>query len=214
MKKLTIISGFIVTASLQAVAAPATNPATTPNTPTQTEARSQSSLKAMGFKKVGETTLAAENAIEARAQVLDIDKSSREIKLRSQDGEEFSIVASPEVRNFDQIKKGDSLRVSYVETAVIELKKGGGEPVMVTEEIERDRARSGQKPGSIVTDIVTTTGTITAVDWKKQRITLTGPHRTLILPVEKEVLGRVKKGDQIEARLTQAMAISVESTKK
>jgi hypothetical protein len=210
MKTLTIISGFIVTASLQAVAAPDT----TPVTPTQTEARSQSSLKAMGFKKVGETTLAAENAVEARAQVLDIDKSSREIKLRSQDGEEFSIVASPEVRNFDQIKKGDTLRVSYIETSVIELKKGGGEPVMVTEETRTDRTKEGRKPGAIVTDVVTTTGTITAVDWKKQRITLQGPHRTMILPVEKEVLGKVKKGDQIEARLTQAMAISVESTKK
>ena len=210
MKNITVISGFIITASLQAVAAPAT----TPKTPTQTEARSQGSLQEMGFKKVGETTLAAENAVEVKAQVMSVDKNSREIKLRSEDGEIFTTLASPEVRNVDQIKKGDTLRVSYIESSVIELKKGGGEPVMVTEEVEKDRARSGQKPGAIVTDIITATGTITAVDWKKQRITLQGPHRTMILPVEKEVLGKVKKGDQIEARLTQAMTISVESTKK
>ena len=212
MFKFTILSSFLLAASIPALAATTTS--TTSSTSSSSSTASQGALSDMDFQKTGETTLEAANAIEAEAEVLKVDKKTREIKLKSQDGEEFSIVAGPEVRNFDQIKKHDRLKVSYLESAVLELKKGGGEPVMVSEQTDSDRSRMGMKPGAVVTDIITARGTITAVNWKKQQITLQGPHRTMILPVEKEVLGRIKKGDQIEARLTQAMAISVESTKK
>ncbi|MNL52314.1 hypothetical protein D3C87_1754770 [compost metagenome] len=119
------------------------------------------------------------------------------------------------MKNFDQIKKGDRLKVRYLETLVLDLKKGGKEPIVLTQTSDVQTAQAGQKPGATLRSIITARGTVTNVDVKKQAITVKGPNRTVVLPMaDKELFNKIKKGDQIEARYTEAMAISVETVKK
>ena len=63
--------------------------------------------------------------------------------------------------------------------------------------------------------IVTTIADVAAVDAKTQTITLRGPRRTvdLIVPDAKQ-FKRVAVGDQVQATYTEAVAISVEPSKK
>jgi hypothetical protein len=153
--------------------------------------------------------------IQAEAKVMSVNKKTREIKLKTPSGEEMAITAGPEVRNFDQIKKGDTLKVNYFESLVFDLKKGGGAPETVNETSDLQRAPVGQKPGGVAVDKVKARGTITKLDKKTQEVTVRGPHRTISFHVNKpEVFKKLKVGDQIEATYTEALAVSVETTKK
>ncbi len=167
------------------------------------------------FEKTGPNAMQTSAAVQVEAQVVSVNKKTREIKLKSQDGEMMSIVAGDEVKNFAQIKKGDHLRVRYFESLALQLKKGGGAPIEVTESTDAARAQAGQKPGGMVADTITARGTVTKVDSKTQSVTVKGPKRTVVLHIaKKDVFDDIKKGDQIEATYTEALAISVESVKK
>jgi hypothetical protein len=45
--------------------------------------------------------------------------------LKNEKGETRPVVASEEVKNFDQIKKGDKVSLKYMEALTLELKKDG-----------------------------------------------------------------------------------------
>lgn len=159
--------------------------------------------------------VAMNETVKAQAKVVSVNKKTREIKLKMEDGEETSMIAGPEVRNFDQIKKGDTLTVSYMESLVWQIKRGSDAPVMVNETTDMNRSAIGQKPGMTVTNQVKVVGAITKVNTKDQTITLKGPSRSVVLKVPKDdVFKRMKVGDKIEATFTEAVALSVETIKK
>ncbi|WP_413288490.1 hypothetical protein [Bdellovibrio sp. HCB337] len=195
MLKRTIVT----LSTLFSFTALAADPATIPN--------QVSSDKPRGVESV--------NAIEAQAKVVSIDKKKRTLKLKSEDGSEHTVTAGEEVQNFDKIKKGDTIRVSYLESLVWELKKGSKEPITVTTSSDFSRAAPGQKPGAVATEKVVARGVVTKVDTAKQSITVKGPENTLTLPIRRaDIFKDIKVGDQIEATYSEAMAISVESVKK
>jgi len=157
----------------------------------------------------------ASNVAEVEAQVVSVNKKSREIKLKTDDGDTTSITAGKEVENFNNIKKGDWLKVRYYESLTLELKKHGGDPIVVSDTSDLVRAAPGAKPGAMTIDKVTARGTILKVDKKKQLVTVKGPQRTFDLHVQKkDVFDKLKKGDQIEATYVEAVAVSVETVKK
>jgi hypothetical protein len=53
------------------------------------------------------------DSVHAKATIVNIDKKERKLTLRSEKGEEFNLIAGEEVRNFNQIKKGDIVEVEY-----------------------------------------------------------------------------------------------------
>src|SRR5215211_7868665 len=61
--------------------------------------------------------------VKATAVVEAVDAAKRTVSLKNARGEMRTITAGPEVRNFDQIKVGDSVTVEYVEGLALELKK-------------------------------------------------------------------------------------------
>jgi hypothetical protein len=74
-------------------------------------------------------------------------------------------------------------------------------------------APGGQLPGVMVVDTVKITATVEAVDYAKRTVTLKGPEgNTVTLKVDKSAkdFKNVKKGDQVVARFTEAVAISVQ----
>ncbi|MDG0816872.1 hypothetical protein [Bdellovibrio svalbardensis] len=167
------------------------------------------------FKRTGENTVEAKETVEVEAEVVSVNKKTREIKLKSSDGEVTSMIAGDEVKNFAQIKKGDRLKVRYFESLMLELKKGGAAPVAVTETSDISRASMGQKPGGMASAKVTARGTVMSLDAKTQSVTVKGPQRSVVLHVaKKDIFDKIKKGDQIEATYSEALAISVESVKK
>jgi hypothetical protein len=159
---------------------------------------------------------AAVRTVEVSAKVVGIDKATRTLTLKGAKGEVFDLVASDEVRNFDQIKVGDTVVARFGQALTLELKKtqvAAGGPV-VSEGVAA--AKPGERPAVVGARQVTVIADVIAVDPKASTITLKGPRGNVVtLDVRNpEQFKVVKKGDQIEATYTEALALSVEPAPK
>jgi Cu/Ag efflux protein CusF len=155
--------------------------------------------------------VAVADTVRATAKVEAIDKAKRLITLKGPEGNTMVMQAGPEVKNFDQIKVGDTVVAQYIEALTLELKKGGGQ---IRERIERENAvaaKPGEKPGAAAGRTVTVIADVIAVDATKQSVRLKGPERTVDLKVrDPNQFKLIKVGDQVEATFTEAVAIAVE----
>jgi hypothetical protein len=147
---------------------------------------------------------------EITANVVGIDKANRLVTLKGPKGDTVSVVAGPKVRNFDQIKVGDMLRVQLAESLVLELKKGGTAVVARTEIKGGEAAKAGEKPGAMAGREVRIVADVVDVDRANQTVTLRGPKQTVSLKIrDPEQLKLIDKGDQVEATYTEAVALAV-----
>ena len=153
--------------------------------------------------------------VKVTATITAIDKATRDVTLKGPQGNEVVVTAGPEVKNFDTMKVGDQVDAQYVEALTLELKKGGGMTVAKSEQGGVLEAKPGQKPGGVAGRQVTIVADVVDVNPAKQSITLRGPKRTVELVVPDPAQFKlVAKGDQVEAKYTQALAIAVEPAKK
>ena len=147
--------------------------------------------------------------VKVNATITAIDKATRDVTLKGPQGNEATITAGPQIKNFDSLKVGDQVEAEYVEALTLELKKGGGMAVARTETAGATKATPGQ-PGVAVGRQVTIVADVVGVDATKQIVTLKGPQRTVELKVpDPEQFKRIAKGDQVEAVYMQALAIAV-----
>ncbi len=152
--------------------------------------------------------------IQATATITAIDKATRDITLKGPQGNEVVVTAGDEVKNFDKLKVGDQVDLKYVESLVLELKKGGGMVVARTEQSGMAGAKPGEKPAGAVGRQVKIVADVVALDPAKQVVTLKGPNRTVDLRIgDPEQFKKIAKGDQVEATFTQAFAVAVEPKK-
>jgi hypothetical protein len=154
--------------------------------------------------------------VEISAQVMGIDRATRTLTLKGPKGNVVDIVASDEVKNFDQIKLGDFVVARYAEALTLELKKtsaGAAGPVVRE---EAAKAKPGERPAVAGARQVTVLANVTAVDPQKSTITLKGPRgNEVTLNVQNpDQFKVVKKGDQVEVTYTEALALSVEPAPK
>lgn len=148
------------------------------------------------------------------ADVLAVDAATREVVLKTARGDELVVVAGDEVKNFAQIKPGDRLAVQYVESLVMDLKKGTAGIRQRVEGGDSVQAAPGAKPGMAGVRQVSVVADVVAVDARRQDVTLKGPKRTVTLNVQdKAVFANIQVGDQVAATYTQALAIAIEPVK-
>jgi len=149
-------------------------------------------------------------AVTAEATVDKIDAATRTVSLKLPSGEMRTVVAGDEVRNFDQIKVGDKLKVKYVEALTLELKKDGKAVVGRTETGALDRSKPGAKPGGVARREITVVADVINVDEKAKKVTVKGAKGQMDLNIrDPEQLKLIKKGDQIQATYTEAVAVSL-----
>jgi Cu/Ag efflux protein CusF len=163
-------------------------------------------------KAPGKATVAGVHKVTA--VVLSVDPATRTVRLKRADGETFEVQVGEEARNFDQIKIGDKVTATYREALTLSLKKGGGGTPSVEESPPTmERAASGAKPGGTIGRQVRITADVVAVNAKTKTVTVKGPEGdTVDLMVEDPAeLANIKKGDQVEAVYSEALAISVQS---
>ena len=158
----------------------------------------------------GPGAAAIAQTVKATATITAIDAATRAVTLKGPKGNEIVVTAGPEVKNFAQMKVGDQVDVEYVESLALELKKGGGAPVAATAKAGAAAAKPGERPAGMVGQQVTVVADVIDVNPQTQVVTLKGPKRTVELKVrDPEQFKLVKKGDQVQATYTEAMAIAV-----
>jgi hypothetical protein len=149
--------------------------------------------------------------VNLTASITAIDKATRDVTLKGPQGNEVTVTAGPEIKNFDQLKVGDQVNAKYVEALTLQLVKGGGQAVARTEQMGATGAKAGAQPAGAVGRQVTITADVVALDPATQTVTLKGPQRTVDMVVgDPEQFKRIAKGDQVQATYTQALALAVE----
>jgi hypothetical protein len=164
-------------------------------------------------RQPGKATITGTHKITAT--VVGIDAGTRTVTLKGPKGKTVDLQAGEEMRNFDQLKVGDVVHAVYKEALTLTLKKKNGEP-STSEREGAMRSKPGEKPGGAVGREVTVTADVIAVNTETKMVTLKGPEgKTVDLKVEDpENLKAVKKGDQVEAVYTEALAVSVQPEAK
>lgn len=148
--------------------------------------------------------------VKASVVVAGIDKASRTLTLKGANGKTFDVVADADVRNFDQIKVGDSVEVEYMMSVSMDLKKPGA-PSGPSDIGLVSRAEPGEQPGGVASRVVTVLATVTHVDPAAKTMTFQGPKGKFVTVDVKnpDQFNAVKKGDQVELTYMEAVAISV-----
>ena len=157
---------------------------------------------------------AAAATTEVTAKVVAVDAAQRTVTLQSASGKTRTIEVGEEVRNFNQIKVGDTVQAKYTEALALELKKGTMSMSAPTEEQAITPAPpAGAKPGGTVARKVTAMTEVIAVDPTKKMVTLRGPrgNEVDVNVQDPDQLKNIKKGDHVQVTYVEALAISVKA---
>lgn len=159
---------------------------------------------------------AVTEAVQLQGKVKSVNKKARAVVVVGPNGNEILFNLSDEVRNFDQIKVGDLVTLTYAHALALELRKTEKKELRTRVDSENAvAAKPGEKPGVMVEKSVRVIADVVAVNPKAQTITLRGPKRTLELAVkDPAMLQKVKVGDQVEGVYVEAVAMTVSTDKK
>lgn len=162
-----------------------------------------------------------ENTEEVSATVQSIDVERRLLSLRDDSGQQVTVEVAPAVRNLAQVKPGDRVVARYYESLAAELVARGdqsGSTQPPVQDAVIGRTAPGDRPGVVVGTENRQTVRITNVDKKNHVVSFFGsdglarsvPIKT---PQGREFIGKLKEGDEVEVRYTEAVAVTVEPVK-
>jgi hypothetical protein len=163
-------------------------------------------------KKTNKPEAFLTEVVAVAATVEEVDNQKRTLSLRSSDGRMFTVKIDKAVNNFDQIKKGDQIKVEYLEALGVYVRKPDWPPAIV-EAGNIAVAPKGKPPAVVIVDAIQLTGTVEAVDHAKRTVTLKGPEgktKTFVVDQNVSRFEKLKKGDEIVLVITEAVAISVQ----
>jgi translation initiation factor IF-1 len=153
----------------------------------------------------------ATQAIVTKATVENVNKDKREVTLKREDGSTVTVEVPDTVRNFDQIKKGDTVTVTYNESIAMSVRKSD-EPASATETHVMARAPLGAKPSATQVSTTQIVATVEKIDRKTREVSLLAPDgstTTVKVPEDIKKFDQLKTGDQVVVNATQSLAIDV-----
>lgn len=153
------------------------------------------------------------DAITVTATVEAIDRSTRLMTLKAEDGRRTTMTVPPEVKRFDALKVGDVITAKYHENIILRLMKPG--EAAVDSAAGSLAPNPGVRPSATATVQRSITATITAIDPSIPSITLTGPDKTTYTTKveDREALKQVKVGDRLDITWSAAVLISADAPK-
>lgn len=149
-------------------------------------------------------------------EVVKVDKKTRTITFKNKEGES-KFVAGPEITNFNQIKKGDRLNVTYQLAVAIELIKTKSDGVRSKVETNTvTTSKANEKPAETIANKTTIIADIVEVNREKKLVSVKGPSGkvTTVTVKNPALLADVNVGEQVKVIYYDAMAASITAPKK
>ena len=152
--------------------------------------------------------------ITATATITAIDQATRSVTIRAEDGVVDTFTVSPDVTRFNQLKVGDTIKATYYESLVFQVRKAGAPASTAGTSV--GAGRLVDVPGGKIGRQDTTTVTVKAIDQTVPSITVvTAGGATLTRKVvDRKNLEGVSVGDKIDLTYTQGVVVSAEPAKK
>ena len=143
------------------------------------------------------------------ATVEAIERTTRTVTLKEQNGEYTEIAVPADVKRFDTLKVGDKITAKYYENLVLRVKAPGEKDV---NSASGGTVRADGKSAATASRQRTITATIAAIDQSVPSITFTGPNgwKYSSRVEDKKALAKVKVGDRLDITWTEALILSVE----
>jgi hypothetical protein len=148
--------------------------------------------------------------------VVKVDKKTRTITFKNKEGES-KFVAGPEITNFNQIKKGDHLNVTYQLAVAIELIKTKSDGIRSKVETNTvTTSKANEKPAETIANKTTIVADIVEVNREKKLVSVKGPSGkvTTVTVKNPALLADVNVGEQVKVIYYDAMAASITAPKK
>ena len=154
----------------------------------------------------------------ASATVQGIDKKARTVTLKGETGNVVTLAVPEEVQAFDQVKKGDKIKMAYTEAVALDIYPPG-EARPEAKETESSYRTGGATPSRTISRTQTLAGEIISVDPKKNKVKVKGPEGkakeiAVTDPAVQARLKDLKPGQVVEVRYKEAMAVTLEPASK
>jgi hypothetical protein len=151
----------------------------------------------------------AQEVVAVTARVDRIDRSSRSLTLRTPEGVLHTVYVGPEVKMFDEVKLGDTLKVRIVDSVVVAVRPNAT-PKVVTDTTAEARKENADNRGEVQQQLKMIV-TIESVDAQKQMVVYkTADNRSVMRAVsDPHLLEGLKRGDLVEVTFTRERAIEL-----
>ncbi len=156
------------------------------------------------------------DVVTVQATVESVDAAKRTVTFKMPSGIQRTVKAGPEVKNFDQIKPGDTLTARFLESVAVVVAKKGEAPAASEAQVVQVAAK-GEKPGAVVVNTLDITAVVEKIDYKNRVVSLKGPEgnvRDFVVDKSVKKFKNIKKGDDVFVRLTEAVAITIDAPAK
>jgi hypothetical protein len=157
--------------------------------------------------------MTAAESVEARATVTAIDPSTRIVTLKTEGGETVDVEAGPAVKNFDQIKVGDTVKASYTESIAFQVAPKGETPGGTSQSVNRIPG------GAAVGKTITTSFKVASIDPATNVLWVTLPNGNTKKihvedPVAQQRLKTLSPGNVVAVTYTESVAVQLEKLAK
>jgi len=161
----------------------------------------------------GQQPITRATSSTSTATIQAIDSTDRTVTLRDASGEEDTYSIGPQVTRFDELKVGDTVKMTYYESLVLQVRKSG-QPADTTVNAAKTAGTGGVLPSGTMAVQTRTTVRVKSVDVAVPSITVTtSDGRTITRKVEDaKNLEGVAAGDLVDITYTRALLTSVERT--
>jgi Cu/Ag efflux protein CusF len=149
--------------------------------------------------------------VSVTATVEGVDLGHRIVTLKGPDGNFVAVEVPESVKRLSDVKVGDRLTIKYSESLVLAVKKADAAAKLGTSTDTGITRGKGEKPSAVVSETVTATVAIEAIDAKLPSITVRkadGSTQSFRVQDPKNLEG-VKVGDHIVVTYREAVALQV-----
>lgn len=159
------------------------------------------------------TAAVSERVAEVTAVVENVDLTTRQVLLRAADSSLATVKVSPQVRNLNQVRAGDTVRIGYLEALVAEIVPLSGN-LTADQRTAGTRAPRGQRPGGAAAEQIRVRVRVLNVDQGSGTVNFVGPNGRPQLAVVRDpamlaLLPQVKAGDEVQLTYVEAVAVRV-----
>jgi hypothetical protein len=166
------------------------------------------------FSQEADKPVVSSRMQQVQATITAVDPKTREISIQGPKGM-ATVVAGPEVRNFDKLHVGDTVRVSYYQGIAAQMAKGGKQMTEPAVSTFGYRAKEGGPPGAGAGASMTSTVVIEDVDPTSHSVAFRSSDGTVHVisaqsPQMQEFVGTLKHGDVVQVTYTESLAVKVD----
>lgn len=146
------------------------------------------------------------------ALIVAIDKQDRTVTLLGTRGDVVTFEVGPEVRDFDEVRVGDHIKLEYHVSVALYLGDPGTQPTADAGMIVA-RAPRGEQPAEVAVGVIDVSAQVQHIDRSGRTVTLKGHDGhsvTIKIGKRLKAFDTLHVGDLVHARFTEAIAVSLE----